>query len=89
VGNYRHQYRRLCLSIWLALAGAFLGSGNMAANPARVAVEVSFVESIEITTIDSQESGTSDQSLAITSSPGREFTILADPAGEDIVVSYQ
>jgi hypothetical protein len=89
VGNYCHQYRRLCLSIWFALASVFLGSGNVAANPERVAVEVSFVESIEITTIDSQESGTSDQRFAITSSPGREFTILADPAGQDVTVSYQ
>ena len=54
MGYYRHHYRRLVLSIWFALTGAFLGSGSVAANPARVAVEVTFVDSIEITMIDPQ-----------------------------------
>jgi hypothetical protein len=89
VGYYRHHYRRLVLSIWFALTGVFLGSDSVAANPARVAVEVTFVDSIEITMIDPQESGTADQNLAVTSSPGREYTIMIDPASEDIIVSYQ
>ena len=89
MGYYRHHYRRLVLSIWFALTGAFLGSSSVAANPARVAVEVTFVDSIEITMIDPQESGTADQNLAVTSSPGRDYTILVHPAGEDVTVSYQ
>ena len=50
---------------------------------------MTFVDSIEITMIDPQESGTADQNLAVTSSPGREYTIMIDPASEDIIVSYQ
>ena len=89
MGYYRHHYRRLVLSIWFALTGAFLGSGSVAANPARVAVQVSFVDSIEVTASDPQEFGTADENLAIKSSPGRVYTILADPAGDDVTVSYQ
>jgi hypothetical protein len=75
-------------TIGLALASVFFVNGSMAATQ-RVAVQVAFVESVEITVPDSQESGTADQGMAIKSSPGREYSILVDPATGDITVSYQ
>jgi hypothetical protein len=88
VGIYRHPFWRAILYIGFALASAFFASGSMAATQ-RVAVQVAFVESAEITVADPEGSGTSDQGLAIRSSPGREYTILTDPAGEDMTVAYQ
>lgn len=89
MGISRHLFWRALPTIGFALASALFVSGSIAADPVRVAVQGTFVESIEIIVIDTAESGTSDQGLAIKSSPGREFTVLADPAGEDLTVSYQ
>ena len=89
MGNYRHHFRRVLPYIGFALVGAFLANGSMAADPVRVAVEVTFVETIEVAVADPGRSGTADQNLAITSSPGRVYTILADSASDDITISYQ
>jgi hypothetical protein len=88
VGNYRHHDRRVLPFIGLALAGVFLASGSIAATQ-QIAVQVAFVETVEISVPDSRESGTAAQNLAIKSSPGRKFSILIDPDTEDITVSYQ
>ena len=87
MGYYRHQIRRVLPYIGIALASAFFASTSMAATQ-RVAVQVAFIESAEISVADPQESGTADQYLAIKSSPGREYTIVVHPAGEDVTVSY-
>ena len=88
MGNYRHQIRHVLPYIGIALASAFFASTSMAATQ-RVAVQVAFIESAEISVADPQEFGSADKYLAIKSSPGRDYTILVVPATEDITVSYQ
>ena len=89
MGIFRHLFWRVVPYIGIALASAFFAGGGLAANPARVAVQVTFVETIEVGVPDPLQSGTADENLAIASSPGRVYTILVDPASEDITVSYQ
>jgi hypothetical protein len=93
VGNKRHHDGRVIPCLVLALVGALVASSGMAANPQRVSVQVSFVESIEIAA-SPLESGSADPNLAITSSPGRLYSILAEPPLDNpddrvLTVSYQ
>jgi len=94
VGNKRHPDRRVIPCLCLALTGALAGTAGIAANPLPVRVQVTFVESIEVTVADSQAAGTADENLAITSSPGRLYTILVEsllenPDDDILTVSYQ
>ncbi len=88
MGYYRHLSWRAVPYIGIVFASAFFASTSMAATQ-RVAVQVAFIESAEISVVDPQEFGSADKYLAIKSSPGRDYTILVDPATEDITVSYQ
>jgi predicted short-subunit dehydrogenase-like oxidoreductase (DUF2520 family) len=94
VGRICHPSGRVVTSVCSAFIGALIASASLAAGPHRVAVEVSFVESAEITVANLPDAGTADPSLAITSSPGRIYTILTDSPVDNadntiLTVSYQ
>jgi hypothetical protein len=89
VGNKRRHYRRLVPWIGILFAWILTGSDGIAADSARVRVQVSFVDSAEVEAAAPSQSGVVDGNLAIVSSPGREYEIITDPAGGEIIVSYQ